>query len=223
MTSIDRTRATSRTSMLRDLDTLIGSCVVATDGEVGRVHSLLFDDDSWTVAYLVIAEGKLAGRRDLALPLAVAGQLRCGDRSLGIQCTKGQVLNCREVIPGRWDKHRLPGTARNGSSILGRWLNRAYSNESIMLHGPAHAARTMMNLRLRSTKELLSYRLWNSDGEVGRLHGFFVDDQSWRLKYLVARTGDWARRRIVRIPTCSIESISDKDRRINLNDLRDGN
>ena len=43
--------------MLHDLKELIGSSVIAIDGEMGKVRNFLFDDLSWTVLYLVVDVG----------------------------------------------------------------------------------------------------------------------------------------------------------------------
>jgi hypothetical protein len=222
VSSNDQNDSTSKASVPRDLGTLIGSCVVATDGKVGMVRNLLFDDHSWTVCYLVIDAGKWTKGRDLVLALAVAGRLRWVDRSLGVQCTREQVLNSPEAIPGSWDELRPPDTTRDGRSILERWLHSEPYEEPTKLHGPEYAVRTMLSPRLRSTRELLDYRVWAGDREIGRLHGFLVDDNSWHLKYSVVKTGDGTHRRTVRVPTCAIEFISEKDRRINLSYKWDG-
>jgi len=40
--------------MLRSLHELHGFAVVGVDGEVGRVHDFLFDDQDWVIRFLVI-------------------------------------------------------------------------------------------------------------------------------------------------------------------------
>ena len=55
--------------MLCDLKALIGSPVVATDGEMGSVRNFLFDDQSWKVRYLVVDVGNWLKRRDVVLPI----------------------------------------------------------------------------------------------------------------------------------------------------------
>ena len=34
-------------NMLHELEDVLGSCVLASDGEIGNVHNALFDDRSW--------------------------------------------------------------------------------------------------------------------------------------------------------------------------------
>ena len=42
--------------MLYELKTLIGSPVIATDGETGSIRTFLFDDQSWKVSCLAEAQ-----------------------------------------------------------------------------------------------------------------------------------------------------------------------
>jgi uncharacterized protein YrrD len=44
-------------NMLYDLNALIGSPVIAKNGETGSIHDFLFDDQSWKVLYLVVYVG----------------------------------------------------------------------------------------------------------------------------------------------------------------------
>jgi hypothetical protein len=44
---------------------------------------------------------------------------------------------------------------------------------------------------LRSTKELRGYAVRATDGDIGKGHGFYFDDQVWSMRYLVVDTGNW--------------------------------
>jgi hypothetical protein len=75
---------------------------------------------------------------------------------------------------------------------------------------------------LRSVVDLSSYEVWASDGEIGHLHGFVMDEVTWHLGYLDVRAGRWLCHRSVLIPTRLVESISYTGRRIRLQHTRDG-
>jgi hypothetical protein len=58
--------------MLRSVKDLRGYIIGAIDGEIGQVHELYFDDQSWIVRYLVVDTGTwLPGRRVLLSPMAL--------------------------------------------------------------------------------------------------------------------------------------------------------
>lgn len=52
---------------------------------------------------------------------------------------------------------------------------------------------------LQSVTKLFEDKLGASDGEIGRVHDFYFDDQIWAVRYLVADTGSWMPGRLVLI------------------------
>jgi sporulation protein YlmC with PRC-barrel domain len=59
--------------MSRNLTELAGYAVDATDGEIGKVHDFLFDDERWTIRYLVVQTGGFFDdRRVLISPVSFA-------------------------------------------------------------------------------------------------------------------------------------------------------
>ena len=44
---------------------------------------------------------------------------------------------------------------------------------------------------LRSAKGLYGYHIRATDGEFGKVHDVYFDDQTWTVRYLVVETGDW--------------------------------
>jgi hypothetical protein len=58
--------------MLRSLNKILGSSIVATDGEIGSVYNFLFDDVSWRVVYIVVMAGASFSKHKVLLsPSAV--------------------------------------------------------------------------------------------------------------------------------------------------------
>ena len=51
---------------------LYGTKIDAQDGHIGSVHDLYFDNQAWTVRYLIIDTGKwLPGRKVLIVPSVI--------------------------------------------------------------------------------------------------------------------------------------------------------
>jgi hypothetical protein len=44
---------------------------------------------------------------------------------------------------------------------------------------------------LRNVKEMRGYSIQATDGEIGKVHAFYFDDQTWVIRYMVADTGGW--------------------------------
>ncbi|HXH82880.1 MAG TPA: PRC-barrel domain-containing protein [Candidatus Tectomicrobia bacterium] len=79
--------------MLRRVDDLRGYTVGAVDGDVGSIEDVYFDDQSWTVRYVVVDTGTwLTGRKVLVSPHSVRGVDAAGRRlvtDLTVQKVKG--------------------------------------------------------------------------------------------------------------------------------------
>lgn len=60
--------------MLRTLKDLQGCAIRATDGDLGHVKDVYFDDQRWVVRYLIVKTGSpLASRKVLISPPPVPG------------------------------------------------------------------------------------------------------------------------------------------------------
>jgi hypothetical protein len=83
--------------MLHDLDTLTGSSVIATDGEMGSVRNFLFDGQSWTIRYLVVDVGSWLSRRAVVLSITAVEKPDWAKKTFHVHLTKEQVRNSPNV------------------------------------------------------------------------------------------------------------------------------
>src|SRR6266508_5022629 len=79
---------------------LKGVTIQATDGDIGSVQDLYFDDHSWTVRYLVVDTGTwLPGRQVLISPFAF--RAISGASRLQTTLTKDQIENSPSIDTDR--------------------------------------------------------------------------------------------------------------------------
>ncbi len=171
----------------------------ATDGELGHVEEFYFDDETWTIRYLVVRTGSwLSGRTVLLSPTAVTG----ADWSafhLQVSLTMDQVRNGPDVNADRpvsrlqeleylryYDEppYWMLGAEVGGSAIAIDAAMRAAAAE-------AEAAGSTPPTHLRSSREVRGYHLEASDGSIGHLKHYLIDDDTWRVRYLVVDTSTW--------------------------------
>jgi uncharacterized protein YrrD len=74
---------------------------------------------------------------------------------------------------------------------------------------------------LRSAREVKGYHVEASDGDVGHVADFEVDDATWRIATLVADTGSWFHKREVLIKADSITKILWDESRVVVNLTRE--
>jgi hypothetical protein len=83
--------------MLHSVRDLPSYTIGATDGDIGSVADVYFDDQTWTVRYIVVDTGNwLPGRRVLISPLSVE-ESSWSLRRLGVGLTKGEVKDSPEI------------------------------------------------------------------------------------------------------------------------------
>ena len=83
--------------MLRNLNQLRGFTLLAADGELGKVEDSYFDDQEWTIRYVVVDTSRWLGGRKVLLPPNVVEQPEWEARRFPVDLTKEQVRNSPEV------------------------------------------------------------------------------------------------------------------------------
>src|SRR5579862_9700883 len=83
--------------MLTNTKNLKGFKIQATDGELGTVDQLYFDDKSWAIRYLIVETGGwLGGRPVLISPISVI-QMDWPAERINVWLTKKQVENSPNI------------------------------------------------------------------------------------------------------------------------------
>jgi hypothetical protein len=66
---------------------------------------------------------------------------------------------------------------------------------------------------MKSLRNLWGFKIQASDGELGKVRDFLLDDQTWTIRYLVVELGSWVRSRDVLVPPEFFDRAVDNDRR----------
>ena len=56
-----------RKNMKRNIKSLTGFTMGATDGEIGKVKEFYFDDETWTIRYLIVETGSWLNHRKVLI------------------------------------------------------------------------------------------------------------------------------------------------------------
>ena len=76
-----------------------GATVKGTDGEIGTLEDFYFEEDRWTIRYLLVDTGKwYSGKHVLISPMSVRGGW--GRTGIQLGLTKDQVWNSPELNDG---------------------------------------------------------------------------------------------------------------------------
>lgn len=185
--------------MLNCVSHLNGSTISASDGRIGHVKEVYFDDQAWAIRYLVVDTGSwLSGREVLVSPYSVR-RLLDSDRTLEVALTREQVERSPHI-----DTHQ-PISRRHELEYLDYYAYPAYwggeamwaMNAVPLLPDPIpprlHDERDVPaeDVHLRSSAEVKGYDIQASDDSIGHVMDYLFDDASWAVRYLVIDTRNW--------------------------------
>jgi hypothetical protein len=186
--------------MLRSMKELYGYKMHAIDGEIGKAHEFYFDDQFWLIRYLVVNTGNwLPARLVLISPFSL-GQPDWSARLFPVNETKEQVKNSPEIdiaVP----------VARQHEIALAKYYNwpRYWTGNAAEIPGAfVIPLKQETNIEeeqdieenegdphLRSSREVIGYNIEASDGEIGHLEDFIIEDESWIIRYMIVDTRKW--------------------------------
>jgi hypothetical protein len=181
--------------------------VVTADRRKPAIRGLLFDDQSWCIRYVVANVGGSFSPRLVAVPVAslkiphwsrqiVETNLTLDELSCGLPAETVRLVSRQRQLA--WNRH------------FGWRERETYSDSSFPPDLPRQEFREADGTddpHLRSTKDLISYQVWDSDECLGLLEDFFVDNQSWHIGYLLVRERNMIHHERF-LPSSSVVAIS---------------
>ncbi|MBE0644339.1 MAG: PRC-barrel domain-containing protein [Bacteroidetes bacterium] len=184
--------------MLIKVKTLQGYALHGLDGEIGTVKEFYFDDRYWVIRYLIADPGSwlTAGRRVLISPYALVA-VNTAEEHIDIDLNKTQIVNSPSLDhdkpvsrqfeqdyygyygwPMYWSGSYMwglyPGIVRDRNY----WKETAQSKDAWDPH-------------LRSTHNVRGYNIQATDGDIGHVEDFIIDDETWAIRYLIIDTRNW--------------------------------
>jgi hypothetical protein len=174
---------------------------------MGSVRSFLFDDQSWKVRYVVVDVGNWLKRRDVVLPINVLEKPDWTNKICRAHLTKDQVRNSPDVDTEKPVSRQQEIAMHDYFGPMACWADNelGFPPMPTGMKYPVHAPEV---LHLRSTSHMLGYHVCATDGVLGILEGFVMDEASWHLGYLDVKSGDSLQNRSVLIPTRWVLSVS---------------
>lgn len=229
--------------MLRSLKDLEGYTIRATDGDIGQVNDFYFEDDRWIVRYLIVEAGHwLASRRVLISPISIGTPDRT-KRVLPLSLTRDKVKNSPNIdtdkpvsrqqemryygyygypfywgAAGFWGMGAYPGLMLSGMGYgsAGAGYVAEPAEHARMTHDdgslPPEGDR-----HLRSCNAVIKYHIEASDGGIGHVGGFLLDEETWAIRYLIVDTSNWWLGHQVLIAPQWIQNVSWPEQKVTVN------
>ena len=216
---------------MNSASTLKNYTLRSRDGDIGRVRDFYFDDRHWAIRYLVADTGGwLARRKVLISPYALGGVSSDADGddcSIAVDLTRKQIedsppLDSDEPVSRQFEE-LYHGYFAWPTYWGGPYTWGAYPQ---ILRNPEQwtepvATAPTPDPHLRSTNYVSGHHVHATDGEIGHVDDFLIDDATWAIRYLVIDTRNWWPGKKVLVSPAWIDRVSWLEREVFVNLHRD--
>lgn len=200
--------------MLHSESALRGFPLKSRDGEIGSISDFYFDDRHWAIRYLVADTGNwLSHRKVLISPYALGGVSGEAGR-IDVDLTQEQIENSPSLDSdkpvSRQFEESYYGYFGWPSYWSGPYVWGAYP---LIVRDPAEwteptTAESTADPHLRSANDVRGHHVEATDGEIGHVEDFLIDDATWSIRYLVLDTTNWWPGKKVLVSPAWIDRIS---------------
>lgn len=227
--------------MLRHAKTLERCELRAQDGKIGHVDDFLFDDWQWKVRYMVVDTGTWLHRRRVLVSPAAFGPPEFERHMIPVRLTRDQVRGSPPVetaAPVSREEEALLAQYYNWPMY---WVSAGFAAPGFVppmmpadfeaLGGGErgrHPARRPVDdaaaagtaapdpHQARSIRNVCTYGVEASDGAVGHVDDFLIDDRTWDIRCLVVATRNWLPGKRVLIAPAWIEDVDWEQARVHV-------
>lgn len=182
--------------MFFSADDVMHSKVLARDDELGLVQDIYFDDQDWAVRYLVLETGGwFSGRNVLISPMS-AGPVDIESRRVPVNLSRAQIEESPSidtVLPVSRQQETEMTAYYGWPAYWGGYLPPAEAilpvGAAVPGQGSAMAPESRAEPQLRSMSEMAGYKIEARDGQIGHVEDFLIEEETWKVRYLVVDTG----------------------------------
>jgi uncharacterized protein YrrD len=209
--------------MLRKAKALKAFKLGVKDAEIGKIKDFYFDDESWTVRYLVADTGTwLPGRKVLISPHAVK-DLR-ENQIVDVDLTRQQIEQSPSIEADRPVSRQFEIQYHQYYNWPVYWggpwawgpvpYPDGLSPGAIPVPPAASEVTKRGDPHLRSATRVTSYSIQALNDHFGHVDDFIIDDQNWAIRYLDVDTRNWWPGKHVLVPSQWISWVSWPESRV---------
>lgn len=206
--------------MLVNAKTLLKYKLNATDEEVGGVKEFFFDDRYWTVRYLIANTGTWLSKRQVLISPYFLGTIDHTLEFINVNLTKREIEDSptidsdkpvsRQFEESYYNFYGAP-TYWGGPSVWGALPTLTHDRDEWKKIKTEDEG---WDPDLRSSKDVTGHNIQASDGEIGHVEDFIIDDESWTIRYLVIDTRNFLPGKKVLVSPEWIDRISWEDSKV---------
>ena len=174
--------------------------IEASDGHIGSVRDVYFDDQIWSIRYLVVDTGKwLPGRKVLLAPEVIVLPWHVEASVVSVRLTRDQVRSSPDIDTTQPVSRKTEHLLHSHFGWIPYWevpgvpappppLATTSGEEQ---PEPIRQPEPTADPHLRSAREVNGYRVHARDGETGHIEDVLFDDEFRRVLFLSVDLEEW--------------------------------
>jgi hypothetical protein len=198
--------------------------VYSREGRIGRVSQVLFDDESWAIRHIVVTLDDALGWRQILVDPSCVADIDQRSGQVRLYIPTSQAVCCPDAdsdMPVSRQKAR--DTSLSTSYCL-------YANEipaffptaipSALFEqetdGEPGAGNQPADVHLRSSREVLRYRLRGRDRRFGHIKDFIFSERDWMIRQIEVSVRDGLFSRRIRLSPVWVVDVNWADREVSV-------
>lgn len=167
-----------------------------TNGHLGKVRDIYFDDRNESVLFFVIDTGGWFSEHDVLVTPNMIRSISERDKTIHLKISKEELEEAPSASsqpPASVEYERLYRQQQTMPIFWNTDWNMAHfpSYSWGNYENTAVACEDVKKIHLRSANELLHYKAQLSNGEQDNILDFMIDDESWKVVSIVLDCGPW--------------------------------
>lgn len=213
--------------MLVKAKTLTGYSLHCLDGEIGTVVDFDFDDQHWAVRYLVANTGNWLTRKQVLISPYALIAVDAAAGNISVDLTKRQIEESPRLDTDKPVSHQFEQEYYTYYGWPMYWSGRYMWGYSPFLvrdptqWRPSAPGDEAWDPHLRSMNDMKGHVIKATDGEIGHVDGFLLDNEAWAIRYLIIDTQNWWPGKHVLVAPRWIDKISWSESTVFVNLSRD--
>ena len=200
--------------MQAELNELLLFRVNAQKGALGQVTDVYFDDVSWRVRYLAVtSEAGQSGLRQFLLTPEVIGSVERHRGLITLVSRQAAIYSRPVVATARNISRQEEGRVRAFYGLPNYWPNPATP-------GTDARAPEAVHTHLHRLGEVLGYRVFVGQDDIGGLLNLAMDDGTWEIQNLEVDASAWLPAGRIWVRAACIQRVREREREIVLTKFR---
>jgi hypothetical protein len=185
--------------MFKSASRMKNLAIHALDGQTGSIAGFFFDDEQWTIRYLLVNIGSRLSPNHVLISSVFMKYADWDAKQLHVSLTNAQIkkspsTDTRKPVSRQQEADYVKtfGTSHywGGPYVWGMGPYPMMPT-GIPANLPKLSEQELSDVHLRSINAVAGYHIQAIDGQVGHVEDFIVDQQDWSIHYLAVVTKDW--------------------------------